>query len=312
MTGSEDACAALTCDAPEYDFGSRPDTELGFSHTFEVRNAGTETLVLTAVRSSCDCVTAEMAGQLLRPGECAPVDTHFAFGGETGPQLRAVHLAYRPENAPAAEPVQVFSMRLRGAILAPVMRLPNRLDLGAALPGSVVTGSVSLLSGRCGAFALGAIGFADSGARAEYAAGITSTQHLVRLLISVPPQTGPFSGLALVNTDLAEMPNVPIRFAGRSAPLFEIRPSALTVTQGQPLSARLKVSSPYGTAFRILSATSTDPCVSVKIVEDAAGAKLTVTAEARDEVFAGALVRLATDHPVCRVIEVPMRAAPRH
>ena len=305
------ARAALVCDAPEYNFGSLPDTALGVSHTFEVRNAGSAPVVITDVRTSCDCVTTSLARNSLRPGEHAPLDTHFTFGIEAGPQLRAVHLAYRTATDPETVPAQMLSMHLSGSILPPVLRSPNRLDLGVALPGSVATGTVALLSGRCGPFALRAVGLESGGAKAEYTAGLTGTNHLVRLLIPVPSHPGAFSGLVAASTDLPEMPTVPIRYAGRSAPLFEIRPPFLTVHKGRPLNTQIAVSSPYGKAFRILSATATDPRVSVAIAQANTSACLTVTAEACSETFTDALVRLTIDHPVCRMIEVPIRAAPR-
>lgn len=303
--------ADLVCDAPTFDFGALPDTALGVSHIFEVRNTGTVSVAITAVRTSCDCLAATLAHQTLRPGEGVAVDTHFTFGSEAGPQLRAVHLAYGPETTSESTHAHILSLYLRGTILPPVLRSPNRLDLGCVLPGSVVTGTVNLLSGRSGPFSLRAVALEAGGGRAEYAAGVRGTNHLVRLLIPAPSRTGTFSGVAVASTDLAEMPTVLIFYAGRSAPIFEIRPAALTVRKGAPLHAQVAIISPYGTAFRILSATATDPCVSVTVTQNDTGARLSVTSEARAEDFADALVRLTTDHPVCRMIEIPIRAAPR-
>jgi len=305
------ARAALVCDGPLFDFGTLPDTAIGVSHLFEIRNASTEPVIITDVQTSCDCVAVTATRRSLQPGERAPVDAHFTFGSEAGPQLRTVRLAYRASVAPETAPAQVLSVCLRGAILPPVLRSPNQLDLGTVLPGSVATGTVSLLAGRSGPFALRAVGLEPGGARADYAAGVTGTNHPVRLLIPVPSRAGPFSGMAMAATDLPEMPNVPILYAGRAAPLFETRPSSLTVRRGHPLNARLTVSSPYGTALRILSATATDPLVSVTFAQDDTAARLTVTAKARPETFTDALIRLKIDHPVCRIIEVPIRAAPR-
>ena len=305
------ARAALVCDAPEHDFGTLPDTDLGVSHTFEVRNTGSDPVVVTSVHTSCDCVAANVTQRSLQPGERVPVDVHFTFGSEDGPLLRAVHLAYRPANAPETAQIHMCTLQLRGAIMPPILRSPSRIDLGTVQPGSAVTGTVSLLSGRCGPFVLRAVGLEAAGARAEYAAGVMGTNHSVRLLIPAPSRSGAFSGLAIANTDLAEMPNVPIYYAGRVAPLFEVRPAFLTVSRGRPLDARLTVSSPYGTPFRILSAAATDPHVSVLVAKGDTAAHLTVTAETLSETFSDALIRIATDHPVCRMIEVPIRVAPR-
>ena len=305
------AHSSLVCDAPKFDFGALPDTALSVSHTFEVRNMGTASVTIAAVRTSCDCLAASLAHQTLRPGECTAVDTHFTFGSESGPQLRAVHLSYGPASAADGAQTQVLSLHLRGTILPPVLRSPNRLDLGNVLPGSVTTGTVNLLSGRCGAFSLRAVALEGDVGSAEYAAGVRGTNHLVRLLISSPVRTGSFSGMALASTDMPEMPTVPIFYAGRTTPVFEVRPASLTVRKDCPLDAHVAVGSPYAAPFRILSATTTDPRVSVTVTQTGASARLSITAKARAENFADALVRLTTDHPVCRMIEIPIRAAPR-
>jgi hypothetical protein len=176
----------------------------------------------------------------------------------------------------------------------------------------VATGEVRLVSGRCGPFELRAVGLENAEARSEYVPGIRGTNHAVRLLIPAPLRSGAFSGLAVASTDLPEAPTVPIPFAGRVAPLVDIRPASLTVRKGIPLNAHVRLSSPYGTPFHILAASATDPRLTVTVSPQCGDSeKLTVTAEAMAEPFHTALVRLKTDHPVCRTIEIPVRATPR-
>jgi hypothetical protein len=307
------AHATLVCAEPEYVFGTQPETAIGTSHTFEVRNIGTNPVTLTAVRTSCDCLAATLTRQTVRPGERVPVDAHFTFRNESGAQYRAIHVAYRPKCEPETNPVQVCTLYMRGTILTPVIRSPNRLDLGSVLPGSIATGTVSLLSGRCCPFALGAVGMNAKDAYAEYVANVTGTNHLVRLLIPVPARSGAFDGFAIATTDLPEMPKVPIQYAGRSVPYLEIRPSVLAAPRkGYPLQARLTIASPYGADFHILSSSSTDPRVSVTVKQEGSNTVVNVSAEARTEAFDNALIRLTTDHLVCRMIEIPIRSMPAH
>ncbi len=215
----------------------------------------------------------------------------------------------RPAGAPPESPAAVCTLTLRGAILPPVIRLPNRLDLGVVPPGSVATGTLSLVSGRCGPFALNAVALHDTDARAEFTAHQTATNQEVRLLIPAPPSCGPFAGLAVAATDLPEAPTVPIQYGGRVAPYLEARPNVLAPPgDAQPLQARLTVSSPYGQPFRILAAACTDPRISVTT---AARSDRHVTVSVTSAPLAprpdNALVRLTTDHPLCRTLEIPIR-----
>lgn len=305
------AQATLVCEKPAFDFGTLAETEVSVSHTFEVRNAGSEPIVVTEVRSSCDCLAATVTHNLLLPGECVPVDARFSFGNRSGPQSRVFHLAYRLANEPPTVEPQVLSLSMTGTILAPVLRYPDRVDLGTVLPGSIATGSLRLVSGRCGPFALLASNVAASGPQTDYATGITATNHQVRLLIPAPPRNGQFTGFALATTDLVEMTQVPIRYAGRVAPFIEARPSLLTVQAEQPFLVKLVVDSPYHIPFRVISAETSDPRVSVSLAaQDGYAAHLTVTAGMHTGNLSGTLLRLTTDHPVCRVIEIPIRSAP--
>lgn len=304
-------CAALVCDTPVFDFGTRPDNEGGVSHTFEIYNAGVGTLFIGAVRASCDCLTAELSRKTLASGERMPVDVHFNFGTLSGHQDRALHLLYRRDHAPDATQ-EILTLSLAGTILPPVLRIPDTLDLGPLVPGTVATGTVHLICGRAGPFALGSVGLDHADARVEYTAGETATNHTLRFLIPVPQRHGDFSGLALATTDVAEQPQLPIRYQGRAAPLIEVRPTVILALRGAPVDACVTVASPHHIAFRVISATATDPRVSLRTEHDAHVSRVYVTSSVAGDALRDTLIRIRTDHPVCRVIEVPIRTATTH
>lgn len=302
------AHAQLVCDAPDFDFGVLPETRLEIAHTFTVRNVGAEPADVVAVRSSCDCVTAAPTRRNVPPGESFPVDARFVFKNESGPQRRAIHLAYRasgtaPEIAPG-----ICTFRLTGTILRPVMLQPSRLDLGTIPPGGTATGCVTLAVGRCGPFALQTVASADPGVRADFVPGLRGTNHVVRLLIPSPTHPGPFSGVAVAATDLPETPRVSIAYAGRVEPWLDVRPRVLIVRSERPLDTSLGVVSPFGIPFRVLGTTATDPRLIVTRGDDN---RLTVRTVSDVADLDGALVRIATDSPLCPTIEVPVRVSAR-
>lgn len=302
------AMAALMCDAPRFDFGVRADTDGGFSHTFEVCNTGTATVVVTALRSSCDCLTAEMARKTLVPRECAVIDTHIIFDGLSGAQARVLHLAYRDVKTPAA-PVQVLSLTVAGFVLTPVLCEPAILDLGVVLPGDVATGTVQLSSGWAGPFTLQAVGVDSGQGRADYVSGLRATNHAVSLSIHPPSRFGTFAGRALATIDLAECPQVALPYRGQVAPLIEARPSVIAASGKMPLDVHVVFSSAHKIPFRVLSATATDPRIRTAIQDVADGASVHVTSRIEGASLVDALVRVNTDHPVCRVVEIPVRVA---
>ncbi len=300
------ARAALVCEAPVSDFGIRHDTEGGLSHTFEVRNAGDAAVAILAVRSTCDCLTTEMARRTLQPGERVPVDVHFRFGSLAGAQHRVIHLVSRPEGDSSASP-QVLSLTLKGTILPPVLRVPDVVDLGVILPGRTVTGTIHLVSGRAGPFALRAVGLRDAAGRADYGAGHTATSHTVRLIVPPPDRFGPFSGLALATTDLDAMPQVPIAYRGRVAPLIEAIPPFIGVSPDQRVDTHVAIFSAHRIPFVAVSVQATDPQLSARLSREGEVWRIHVASEAPGREFADALVRVATDHPQGRFIEIPVR-----
>lgn len=300
------ARGGLVCEMPAFDFGLRPDTDRGLSHTFEIRNDGAEPVVIVEIRPTCDCLTADMARRTLRPGDRAPVDVHFDFGKLAGGQHRVIHVAFRPEEDPSA-PLQVISLALRGSIVTPVLREPDTIDLGTLLPGGVATGTVRLISGRAGPFALRAVGLTDASGRADYTAGRTATNHVVRLRVPAPDRSGPFAGMALAETDLEGMPPVAIAYRGRVAPMIEAVPPVFGIARGAPVDARVSLVSAHRAAFAPLSAQATDPRLSTILTREGKVFQIRVTSTVPGREFADALVRVTTDHPLGRIIEIPIR-----
>lgn len=298
----------LACAEPCFNFGVLPASHEGVSHSFEVKNTGAETIEVLAVRTSCDCLTAELARKIMRPGEILALPIHLAFQGRSGVQKRALHLVYRTHDAPP-DFTWTLTLTVQGTILTPVMRSPDSLDLGVQVPGGTVTGTVELAAGEARVFSIHNVGVDRVDAHADYQADTAGLRHQIRLVLPIPQRVGAFSGLAIATTDLPDMPQVPIPYQGLSAPLIEAQPSVIAARRGTGLDASLTLVSAHRIAFRVTHAHATD--ARIRVTLDLAGSQpcIHVTSNAPAETLHGAIVRIATDHPICRVIEVPIRSS---
>ncbi len=233
---------------------------------------------------------------------------HLAFQDRSGVQKRAVHLVYRTHDAPL-DRTETLTLTVQGTVLTPVMRFPDSLDLGIQVPGSTATGTVELAAGEARVFRIHNIGFDRVDAHADYKADAAGLRHLIHLVLPVPQRAGAFSGLAIASTDLPDMPQVPIPYHGLAAPLIEAQPSVIAVRRGAGLDTTLALVSAHNVAFRVTDTRATDARVRVTLEFQGAVPCVRVTSHATGETLHGAIVRITTDHPIYRVIEVPIRSS---
>ena len=179
----------------------------------------------------------------------------------------------------------------------------------ASVPGGTATGTVELAAGEARVFSIHNVGVDRVDAHADYQADTAGLRHQIRLVLPIPQRVGAFSGLAIATTDLPDMPQVPIPYQGLSAPLIEAQPSVIAARRGTGLDASLTLVSAHRIAFRVTHAHATD--ARIRVTLDLAGSQpcIHVTSNAPAETLHGAIVRIATDHPICRVIEVPIRSS---
>lgn len=62
------------------------------SHDFIIKNIGTDTLVISNVRSSCGCTVAKLKVDKLAPGDSATVTVTFNTHNRKGPQTKYVYI----------------------------------------------------------------------------------------------------------------------------------------------------------------------------------------------------------------------------
>ncbi|WP_300108731.1 DUF1573 domain-containing protein [uncultured Alistipes sp.] len=80
-------------------FGRLHSGELGVKH-LHLRNASSQTLVITRHEVSCQCVRPEFERKPIKPGEEIPFDLRFDSRGEYGWQMKLLKLYNSESSAP--------------------------------------------------------------------------------------------------------------------------------------------------------------------------------------------------------------------
>ena len=83
----------------------------------------------------------------------------------------------------------------------------------------------------------------------------------------------------------------------------------IAARRGVGLDASLTLFSAHRIAFRVTQVNATDARIRVTLDPAEERPRIHVTSNALAESLHGAMVRITTDHPICRIIEVPIRAS---
>lgn len=127
-----------------FDFGTL-DQGTPVEHTFVLRNAGTDTLIVDHVKSSCGCTVGVIAGREVAPGQETFVAVRLDTTRLSG---RATKIVTVYTNDPA---VPIFGLTLTGQVQTDLVATPTPLYLGKVRHGEGTQREISVLPGRPGA-----------------------------------------------------------------------------------------------------------------------------------------------------------------
>jgi hypothetical protein len=94
-----------------HDFG-RAQQNQKLVKEFEIKNVGTEDLILGRISTSCGCTAALTSKKIVKPGETTPLKVTFETRRYKGPVQRSVSIA-------SNDPRRVRTLRVKAFIEAP-------------------------------------------------------------------------------------------------------------------------------------------------------------------------------------------------
>lgn len=90
--------AELNIDEPSHDFGTIAEVDGLASHTFLIKNTGSDPLVITRVTASCGCTRPEWTKSPIEPGKTGEVTISYNPKGRPGPFLKSVAVLSNAKN----------------------------------------------------------------------------------------------------------------------------------------------------------------------------------------------------------------------
>lgn len=81
-----------------FDFGQVTEGDT-VSHTFKIKNTGSEPLMIYKTKGSCDCIKAYYSDKPILPGEEGDINVFFKTIGRKGKQVRTVSVTTNSEPA---------------------------------------------------------------------------------------------------------------------------------------------------------------------------------------------------------------------
>jgi hypothetical protein len=289
---------------PIYNFGTAPSGP-PVNHVFKVRNAGTGTLTIDGVTTSCGCTAAKPTRNSLAPGEESDIAVTFDTISEKGPATRTITVV---TNDPKQ---RQFELTLKGDLRAQVEAAPPFVAFGIVKHGVEKTSRVTI---------------ADLVNDKELLQVGPTTNSSANIKVSQESRTDGKPGAMLTVTVLKSMPVGPfddtIKVKTSRAPLIiavygtvtgdlTVSPAQVSfgiVPHHQSALRIVRLTNAGGQAINVLAVTSSNQSVTAAVEPIKAGKEYKVTLELRPNTPDGALrgaVAIRTDDPQETWVNVP-------
>jgi uncharacterized protein DUF1573 len=289
---------------PLFNFGTAPSGP-PVKHVFKIRNAGTGTLTIDGVTTSCGCTAAKPTRNSLAPGEESDIAVTFDTISEKGPSTRTITVV---TNDPKQRQLE---LTLKGDLRAQVEAAPPFVAFGIVKHGVEKSSRVTI---------------ADLVNDKELLQVGPTTNSSANIKVSQEPRTDGKPGAMLSVTVLKSMPVGPfddtIKVKTSRAPLniavygtvtgdLTVSPAQVSfgiVPHHQSALRIVRLTNAGGQAINVLAVTSSNQSVTAAVEPIKAGKEYKVTLELRPNTPDGALrgaIAIRTDDPQETWVNVP-------
>jgi hypothetical protein len=251
----------LRVEAPLYNYGKVWDTDT-VTHTFEVRNVGSQVVTIANVQTSCGCTTTDQWERQIAPGAVWKLPVKFVAANRRGQSSKTITVDTDDPGWP------VITLSLEGEVSPRIEVSPTpgvnfgtlRQDSNARKTLTIVNNGpepVSLTNPTVDtAFLKVDLRSIEPGRRYELD------------VETVPPlKVENLRGKIILVSSLREMPEVAINASARVQPRIFLMPKVVMVPQAQEKAQRrrLVVKASEDTTFHIKEAKASDPKITVSV-----------------------------------------------
>jgi Protein of unknown function (DUF1573)/Flagellar-associated PapD-like len=298
-----------------YDFGTVLNA-VPVAHVFRIRNAGTGTLIIGGVQTSCGCTAAKPTKNEVAPGEETEIGVSFDTRFDKGPATRTITVF---TNDPKA---QQIVLTMKGDVKVQVEAAPAQIAFGDVRHGTAQTRQVLLTD-----LVTGQASTAQSGVKGNPDFKVSSvTNSSPNIKVEPGPRNDGKPGAALTVTLLKTMPlgafDDTIKVATSRAPVditvfgtvqgdITVKPAQVSfgiVPHRQGTLRMVRLVNAGARAMRVTGVSSSNASVSAKVEPITPGKEYRVTLALRPNTPDGALhglIAITTDDPEQQTVSLP-------
>jgi hypothetical protein len=297
----------IVCEAPEFNFGSRDNTET-VEHDFLIRNDGDLTLDIRAARSSCGCTVANISSKLVEPGRSTVITAKLSLEAREGPQHKIITL----ESNDPATPQLVLSMI--GEAMPAVVVEPRTLVNPSLIQGRHLTTNIITVTAQ-DKTPLKILGIESDNPHVEAVevpAGDPQRAAIeIRTRETLPK--GSTFGKVSIRTDHPKKPIITVPFRFTIIGEIVVFPQELNILEQKQALTRIVTLGPGSVQdFRVTSVEVPDKKIKAQI-QDLRNSRyrvvLTNLTPSTD--LNGASIRILTTAQNMETVEIPFRIIPR-
>ncbi|MCG3136576.1 MAG: Thiol-disulfide oxidoreductase ResA [Phycisphaerae bacterium] len=276
-------------------------------HTFEFTNTGTESLELVKVRPSCGCTLAGEFTKSVPPGGKGTIPITVDSKRVHGQFTKSISVQTNSRTQPN------IVLRITGTVKQYLDVQPAAAQFGQLKANDEKTQTVKIINQSEVAATLTlpdpAVGKCFTASLKETVPG---KEFELTLQAHPPYSDGPQNATLQLQTNIPQQPTVAIRLFATVLPRLSLQPLSLIIpaARAEESTQEFKLTNNGNNPVHLLEATTTDPKLTLTIVEDQPGQLYTVRVKIPAGYVpdgAGNTITFRTDDPEKKQFDIPVR-----
>ena len=295
----------IALDEMVHDFGSVPQ-HTALRHVFRFRNTGSAILKIDRVQTTCGCTAATLAQKEIGPGQTGEIEATLNTQNYTGGVVKSIQVFTNdPDN-------KSISLQLKADVAPEIVCTPPHLDFGEIAAGASPELQVKVSSPRGKRFAVTGVASSLIFVKPRFERS-GDGEFIVSVKIENPAAPGPFTGTITIRTDLDQMRELKVTFAGSVPARTYASPAKLmlgVVASGSSHSRDVMIRANGWQGLKVESVQATDG-LAATAEETTPGKEWKITVRVVGSPKPGFLkgeLRSAVNDPLTKEIVVPVYA----
>lgn len=290
-----------------YDWGV-VNQETRVSHSFAVRNTGTEVLSIGAIKPGCNCSKAVISSTKIHPSHTAQLEVEYATTfTDWGEKMTTVEVQSNDPDEP------VVLVTIKGTVVSNIPVRPQVIKLGNIVGNEKVVRKLEVYDWGIGQLKVKKVSTSSPQIVARLASQVQGQKAVIRVEVQPQIPRGDLKEQIFIDTNHPETPQISVYIRATVTGSIRVFPSRFflgILQRGKPISQSVAVTQHGKQDLKITHVEANSTGMDVKFTVIEPGAKhlveLSFVAEANTEKIIRDIVRIHTNQTDLPIIEIPV------